>query len=40
VLELVKIRVEAPVRLGDVIVENILGLGINIVATRDIVKQD
>ncbi|KUO41460.1 MAG: molybdopterin oxidoreductase [Hadesarchaea archaeon DG-33-1] len=39
-LELAKIRVEAPVRLGDVIVENILGLGIDIVATRDIAQQN
>ena len=36
-LELAKIKVEAPVRLGDMIVKNILGLGVDIVATGDIV---
>lgn len=35
--ELAKIKVEAPVRRGDVIVKNILGLGVDIVATGDIV---
>lgn len=36
-LELAKIRVEAPIKLGDVIVKNILGLGLDIVATKDVV---
>lgn len=31
---LANIEVEAPIEIGDVIVENILGLGANIVATR------
>ncbi|MGQ9460238.1 MAG: DUF1667 domain-containing protein [Candidatus Bathyarchaeaceae archaeon] len=34
-LELAKIVVDAPVKAGDVIVKNPLGLGIDIVATRD-----
>lgn len=29
-----KVEVEAPVKMGDVVVENILGTGVNIVATR------
>lgn len=28
--------VEAPVREGDVIIENVLGLGVNVMATRDV----
>jgi len=34
--ELAKIVVHAPVRLGDTIVENILNLGIDVVATKDV----
>lgn len=34
-LELAKIVVDAPVKAGDVIVKNILGLGVDIIATRD-----
>ncbi len=33
------IEVEAPVNAGDVIVENVLGLGINIIATRSVRKK-
>ena len=29
------VKVQAPVKTGDVIVENILGLGVNIIASRD-----
>jgi len=32
--ELSKVEVKAPVEIGDVILENVLGLGVNIVATR------
>ena len=35
-LELAKMVVRAPVREGDVIVRNILGLGVDIIATRDL----
>jgi len=34
-LELAKMIVPAPVNMGDVIVKNILGLGVDIIATRD-----
>ena len=34
--EIQKIRVKAPVKLGDKMIENILGLGVDIVATRDL----
>lgn len=30
-----EIEVEAPVKLGDVILENVLGTGVNVIATRD-----
>jgi CxxC motif-containing protein len=36
VAELANVEVSAPVRLGDVIVKNILGLGADIVAARDL----
>jgi len=35
-LELAKIVVPAPVRLGDTLIRNILNLGIDVVATKDI----
>jgi CxxC motif-containing protein len=35
-LVLANIEVSAPVKLGDVIVEDILGLGVDVVATRDL----
>jgi CxxC motif-containing protein len=34
--ELAKVEVKAPVKLGDVIVKNILNLGADVVATRDL----
>ena len=30
------VRVNAPVKIGDVIIENVLGTGVNVVATRNI----
>ena len=33
--ELAKIRVDSPVKMGDVIVKNILNLGVDIIATRE-----
>jgi len=32
--------VEAPVIMGDVVVENFLGLGVNLIATRDLDRVD
>jgi len=34
-LELANIAVDAPVKVGEVIVKNLLGLGVDIIATRD-----
>ena len=34
--EIAKVELEAPVELGDVVIENILDTGVNIVATRDL----
>ncbi|RKX75237.1 MAG: hypothetical protein DRP87_15050 [Spirochaetes bacterium] len=36
VQEASKITVKAPVKVGDVIIENILGTGVNLVATRNV----
>ena len=33
--EIKKLKVRRPVRVGDVLVENLSGLGVNLVATRD-----
>lgn len=33
-----KVNVQAPIHIGDVVVENILNTGINIVATKDILE--
>lgn len=37
--EVAKVQIEAPVCIGQVIVENIMGTGIDIVATRDILRK-
>ena len=37
--EIAKVELEAPVKLGDVVIENILDTGVNIVATRDLPKK-
>ncbi|HEC76198.1 MAG TPA: DUF1667 domain-containing protein [Thermoplasmatales archaeon] len=37
--EISKVEVEAPVRRGDVIIKNILGTGVNIIASRDVDKK-
>ncbi|MBM7556129.1 DUF1667 domain-containing protein [Halanaerobacter jeridensis] len=37
--EIAKVELEAPVELGDVVIENILDTGVNIVATRDLPKK-
>jgi CxxC motif-containing protein len=34
--EIQKIKAKAPIKIGDVILKNILGLGVDIVATRDL----
>ena len=34
--EINKVVLKAPVKIGDVVVENILGTGVNIVATKNI----
>ena len=34
--EIEKMKAKAPIKLGDKIIKNILGLGVNIVATRDL----
>lgn len=38
--EIARKQIEAPIKMGDVLIENVLGLDINIIASRDlIVKQ-
>lgn len=37
--EIAKVELEAPVELGDVVVEDILGTDVDIVATRDLPQQ-
>lgn len=36
--EIGKVRISAPVNINDVVIENVLGLGVDIIATRNIEK--
>jgi len=38
--ELAKIVVDAPIKIGDVIVENLLGLGVDIITTRNLEQRE
>jgi len=37
--EMAKITLEAPLKVGDIVMKNVLGLGIDIVATRDVDRE-
>ena len=37
---LAKVEVEAPIKIGDTIVQNLFGTGVNVVATKNIEKRD
>ena len=34
--EINKITVKAPIKLGDIVIENLLGLGVNVISTKEI----
>ncbi len=36
--QIARTKTKAPIKMGDVVIENILGLGINIIASRDLQK--
>jgi CxxC motif-containing protein len=36
--EIRKVEVEAPVKINDIIIENVVGTGINVIASRDLPK--
>ena len=36
--EINKVRVEAPIKMHQVIIENVLGTGVDIIATREVLK--
>ncbi|UCC18528.1 MAG: DUF1667 domain-containing protein [Promethearchaeota archaeon] len=36
--EIAKIESKAPIKMGDILIENVLGLDINIIASRDLIK--
>ncbi|TFG20781.1 MAG: DUF1667 domain-containing protein [Promethearchaeota archaeon] len=36
--EIVKIKVQPPIKMGDILIENVLGLDANIIASRDLNK--
>jgi len=38
-VEIAKVELEAPINLGDIVIENILDTGVNIVTTREIQKK-
>ena len=37
--EIAKMKVKAPIKIGDVLIENVLGLEINIIASRDLIEE-
>ena len=39
-VEIAKMKLQAPIKMGDILIENILGLGVNIIASRDLIKLD
>ncbi|MFX0026118.1 MAG: DUF1667 domain-containing protein [Candidatus Hermodarchaeota archaeon] len=39
-LEIAKMKIEAPIKMGDILIENVLGLGANVIASRDLNKLD
>ncbi len=36
--EIAKVKVKAPIKMGDILIENVLDLGVNIIASRDLTK--
>ncbi|MFX1417663.1 MAG: DUF1667 domain-containing protein [Promethearchaeota archaeon] len=36
--EIAKMKSKAPIKMGDILVSNVLGLDINIIASRDLIK--
>jgi len=37
--EIAKAVVKAPIKMGDILIENILGLGSNVIASRDLAEK-
>ncbi|PRX27163.1 CxxC motif-containing protein [Orenia metallireducens] len=37
--EIAKVELEAPVKLGDIVIKNVLDTGVDVVATRDLAKK-
>ena len=37
--EIKKVKIEAPVQIGDVIIEKVAGTGVNIIATKNVAKR-
>ena len=37
--EIAKTQVKAPIEMGEILIENILGLGSNVIASRDLIKK-
>ena len=36
--EIGKVKIKAPIKMGDILIKNILGLNINIIASRDLIE--
>ncbi len=34
--EIAKVKIKAPIKMGDILIENVLGLSVNIIASRDL----
>ena len=37
-IEIAKTQVKAPIKMGDILIKNILGLDVNIIASRDLIE--
>jgi CxxC motif-containing protein len=37
--EIAKTKIKAPIKMGDILIENVLDLDINIIASRDLIKK-
>ncbi|MFW9971121.1 MAG: DUF1667 domain-containing protein [Candidatus Odinarchaeota archaeon] len=37
--EIAKVKTKAPIKMGDILIENVLGLDINIIASRDLIEK-
>ena len=37
--EIARTKIEAPIKMGDILIENVLGLNVDIIASRDLIMK-